>query len=44
MRARKSPQQTIVATAHKIARIVYNLLKTGGEQALHIGEAAGDAE
>jgi transposase len=29
MRARKGPQQAIVATAHKIARIVYHLLKTG---------------
>ena len=29
MRARKGPQQANVATAHKIARIVYHLLKTG---------------
>ena len=29
MRARLGPQQAIVATAHKIARIVYHLLKTG---------------
>jgi hypothetical protein len=29
MRARKGPQQAIVATAHKIARIVYHLLKHG---------------
>jgi transposase len=29
MRARKGPQQAIVATVHKIARIVYHLLKTG---------------
>jgi len=29
MRARKGPQQAIVATAHKIARIVYHLLKYG---------------
>jgi len=29
MRARKGPQQAIVATAHKIARMVYHLLKTG---------------
>ena len=29
MRARKGPQQAIVTTAHKIARIVYHLLKTG---------------
>src|SRR5262249_23621680 len=29
MRARLGPKQAIVATAHKIARIVYHLLKTG---------------
>jgi transposase len=29
MRARKGPQQAIVTTAHKIARTVYHLLKTG---------------
>jgi transposase len=29
MRARKGPQQAMVATAHKIARIVYHLLKYG---------------
>jgi transposase len=29
MRARLGPQQAIVATAHKIARVVYHLLKTG---------------
>jgi transposase len=29
MRARKGPRQAIVATAHKIARVVYHLLKTG---------------
>src|SRR3954447_3539491 len=29
MRARLGPGQAIVATAHKIARIVYHLLKTG---------------
>jgi hypothetical protein len=29
MRARKGPQQAIVATAHKIARTVYHLLKCG---------------
>ncbi len=29
MRARKGPQQAIVATAHKIARVLYHLLKTG---------------
>jgi hypothetical protein len=29
MRAHKGPQQAIVATIHKIARIVYHLLKTG---------------
>jgi transposase len=29
MRARKGPQQAIVATAHKIARTVYHRLKTG---------------
>ena len=28
MRARLGPKQAIVATAHKIARIVYHLLKT----------------
>lgn len=27
MRVRKGPQQAIVATAHKIARFVYHLLK-----------------
>ena len=27
MRARKGPEQATVATAHKIARIVYHLLK-----------------
>jgi hypothetical protein len=31
MRARKSPQQATVATAHKIARIVYRLLQSGSE-------------
>jgi len=29
MRARKGPQQATVATAHKIARIVYHLRKYG---------------
>lgn len=29
MRARKGPQQATVATAHKIARIVYHLLRYG---------------
>ena len=29
MRARLGPKQAIVATAHKIARVVYHLLKTG---------------
>ena len=29
MRARLGPRQAIVATAHKIARTVYQLLKTG---------------
>ena len=29
IRARKGPQQANVATAHKIARIVYHLLKYG---------------
>jgi transposase len=29
MRARKGPQQATVATVHKIARIVYHLLKYG---------------
>jgi transposase len=31
MRARKGPQQATVATVHKIARIVYHLLKYGEE-------------
>ena len=31
MRARKGPQQATVATAHKIARVVYHLLKYGEE-------------
>jgi transposase len=38
MRARKGPQQAIVATAHKIARMVYHLLKTG--EAYHEERAA----
>lgn len=38
MRARKGPQQAIVATAHKIARMVYHLLKTG--EAYHEESAA----
>lgn len=29
MRARLGPRQAIVATAHKLARVVYHLLKTG---------------
>jgi transposase len=29
MRARKGPQQATVATAHKIARVIYHLLKDG---------------
>jgi hypothetical protein len=29
MRARLGPQQAIVATAHKIARVVYHLLTSG---------------
>lgn len=36
MRARRGPKQAIVATAHKIARTVYHLLKT----ASHIGKKA----
>lgn len=39
MRARKGPQQAIVATAHKIARIVYHLLKTGEAYAVDHGSA-----
>ena len=38
MRARLGPKQAIVATAHKIARTVYHLLKTG--QAYHEESAA----
>jgi ribosomal 50S subunit-associated protein YjgA (DUF615 family) len=41
MRARKGPQQAIVATAHKIARIVYHLLKTGEA---YVEQAAGEFE
>lgn len=41
MHARKGPQQVIVATAHKIARIVYHLLKTGEA---YVEQPAGDFE
>jgi transposase len=41
MRARKGPQQAIVATAHKLARIVYHLLKYGET---YVEEGAGDYE
>jgi transposase len=39
MRARKGPQQATVATAHKIARIVYHLLKYGDAYAAESAEA-----
>src|SRR5262249_49142263 len=39
MRARKGPQQATVATAHKIARIVYHLLKYGEEYQAESAEA-----
>ena len=39
MRARLGPKQAIVATAHKIARTVYHLLKTGEPREL---DAHGD--
>jgi hypothetical protein len=39
MRARKGPQQAIVATAHKIARIVYHLLKYGQDYQEESAEA-----
>lgn len=41
MRACKGPQQAIVATAHKLARIVYHLLKYGET---YVEESAGDYE
>jgi hypothetical protein len=41
MRARKGPQQAIVATAHKIARTVYRLLKTGEA---YVAQSAGEYE
>jgi hypothetical protein len=41
MRARKGPQQANVATAHKIARIVYHLLKTGEA---YVEQSAGEYE
>lgn len=41
MRARKGPQQAIVATAHKLARIVYHLLKYGEA---YVEETAADYE
>ena len=39
MRARKGPQQATVATAHKIARIVYHLLKYGEPYEAETAEA-----
>lgn len=39
MRARKGPQQATVATAHKIARIVYHLLKYGESYAAESAES-----
>jgi transposase len=39
MRARKGPQQAIVATAHKIARIIYHLLKYGEDYQEESAEA-----
>jgi hypothetical protein len=39
MRPPKGPQQAIVATAHKIARIVYHLLKYGEAYAVQSAEA-----
>ena len=39
MRARKGPQQATVATAHKIARIVYHLLKYGEAYAAESADA-----
>ena len=39
MRARKGPQQATVATAHKIARIVYYLLKYGEAYAAETADA-----
>jgi transposase len=41
MRARNGPQQAIVATAHKMARIVYHLLKTGEA---YVEQSAGEYE
>jgi hypothetical protein len=41
MRARKGPQQANVATAHKIARIVYHLVKTGEA---YVEQSAGEFE
>jgi transposase len=38
MRARKGPEQATVATAHKIARIVYHLLKYGEAYEAESGE------
>ena len=38
MRARKGPQQATVATAHKIARVVYHLLKYGEAYAAESAE------
>jgi hypothetical protein len=34
MRARKGPQQAALATAHKLARIVYHLLRYGDAYAV----------
>jgi transposase len=39
MRARKGPQQATVATAHKLARIVYHLLKYGEAYEAETAEA-----
>jgi transposase len=41
MRARKGPQQATVATAHKLARIVYHLLKYGE---VYVEESAAEYE
>lgn len=41
MRARRGPQQAIVATAHKIARIFYHVLQTGEA---YVEQSAGEFE
>lgn len=47
MHARKGPQQVIVATTHKIARIVHHLLKPGEayveQRAASLRNSAGNA-